>query len=248
VRIPEQVHRLAIVLAILVGATLLVRFVIIPRSLVSTELHWAETTQRELAKPVKFAGASACQDCHEDVASKKARSFHKNVSCESCHGPAIKHTEDPGGVKPPAPRDRKFCPVCHAYDPSRPTGFPQINPTAHNPLKPCISCHKPHDPVPPTVPRECSACHAQIERTKAISSHALIACTTCHKTPDRHKSAPRVALPSKPESREFCGTCHGAGTAAKAAPKEAPKVDVSTHGGRNLCWECHYPHLPEGRL
>ena len=246
-RIPEQVHRLAIVLAILVGATLLVRFVIIPRSLVSTDLHWAETTQRELAKPVKFAGASACQDCHEDVATKKARSFHKNVSCESCHGPAIKHTEDPGGVKPPAPRDRKFCPVCHAYDPSRPTGFPQINPTAHNPLKPCISCHKPHDPVPPTVPRECSACHAQIERTKAISSHALIACTTCHKTPDRHKSAPRVALPSKPESREFCGTCHGAGTAAKAAPKEAPKVDVSTHGGRNLCWECHYPHLPEGR-
>jgi DnaJ-class molecular chaperone len=236
-----------IVLAILVGATLLVRFVIIPRALVSTDLHWAETTQRELAKPVKFAGASACQDCHNDVATTKAKSFHKNVSCESCHGPAVKHTEDPGAVKPPAPRDRKFCPVCHAYDPSRPTGFPQINPTAHNPLKACISCHKPHDPVPPTVPRECSACHAQIERTKAISSHALIACTSCHKAPDRHKTAPRVAPPSKPETREFCGTCHGAGTAAKEAPKEAPKVDVSTHGGRNLCWECHYPHLPEGR-
>lgn len=247
-RIPEQIHRLAIVLAILVGATLLVRFVIIPRSLVSTELHWSETAQRELAKPVRFAGASACQDCHEDVATKKAKGFHKNVSCESCHGPAIKHAEDPGAVKPPAPRDRKFCPVCHAYDPSRPTGFPQINPTAHNPLKACISCHKPHDPVPPTVPRECSACHAQIERTKAVSSHALISCTTCHKAPDRHKSAPRAALPSKPETREFCGTCHGAATAAKNAPKEAPKVDVSTHGGRNLCWECHYPHLPEGRL
>ena len=247
-RIPEQVNRLAIVLAILVGATLLIRFVIIPRSLVSTDLHWAETTQRELAKPVRFAGASACQDCHEDVATKKAKGFHKNVLCESCHGPAIKHAEDPGAVKPPAPRDRKFCPVCHAYDPSRPTGFPQINPTAHNPLKACISCHKPHDPVPPTVPRECSACHAQIERTKAVSSHALISCTTCHKAPDRHKSAPRAALPSKPETREFCGTCHGAATAAKNAPKEAPKVDVSTHGGRNLCWECHYPHLPEGRL
>ncbi len=246
-RIPEQIHRLVIVLAILVGATLLVRFVIIPRSLVSTDLHWAETTQRELAKPVKFAGASACQDCHDDVATKKAQGFHKNVSCESCHGPAVKHTEDPGAVKPAAPRDRKFCPVCHAYDPSRPTGFPQINPTAHNPLKACISCHKPHDPVPPTVPRECSACHAQIERTKAVSSHALIRCTTCHKAPDRHKSAPRAALPSKPQTREFCGTCHGAGTAAKEAPKEAPKVDVSTHGGRNLCWECHYPHLPEGR-
>ena len=247
-RIPEQINRLAIVLAILVGATLLTRFVLIPRALVSTDLHWKETVRRELARPVRFAGASACQDCHEEVATTKARSFHKNVACESCHGPAIKHAEDPGAVKPPAPRDRKFCPVCHAYDPSRPTGFPQINPTAHNPLKPCIACHKPHDPVPPTVPRECSACHAQIERTKAVSSHALISCTTCHKAPDRHKSAPRGALPSKPETREFCGTCHGAGTAGKEAPKEAPKVDVSTHGGRNLCWECHYPHLPEGRV
>ena len=246
-RIPEQIHRLVIVLAILVGATFLIRFVIIPRSLVSTDLHWSEAAQRELAKPVKFAGATACQDCHEDVAGKKARSFHKNVSCESCHGPAVKHAEDPGAVKPQAPRDRKFCPVCHAYDPSRPTGFPQINPTAHNPLKPCISCHNPHDPVPPKVPRGCAACHAQIERTKAVSSHALIACTTCHKAPERHKTAPRLALPSKPETREFCGGCHGTGAAAKDAPKEAPKVDLSTHGGRNLCWECHYPHLPEGR-
>lgn len=247
-RIPEQVNRLAIVLAILVGATLLVRFVIIPRSLVSTSLHWSEASQRELAKPVRFAGAAACQDCHDDVVTKRAKSFHRNVSCESCHGPAVQHTEDPSAVKPPAPRDRKFCPVCHAYDPSRPTGFPQINPTAHNPLKPCISCHNPHDPVPPKVPRECSACHAQIERTKSISSHALISCTTCHNAPERHKSAPRLALPSKPETREFCARCHGAGTAVKEAPKEAPKVDVATHGGRNLCWECHYPHLPEGRL
>jgi hypothetical protein len=245
-RIPEQITRLAIVIGIVAGATLLTRFVLIPRSLVSTETHWAQTTQREIAKPAKFAGSSACQDCHEAVAVKKAKSFHKGLACEGCHGPATKHTEDPSAVKPPAPRDRKFCPVCHAYDPSRPTGFPQINPTAHNPLKACISCHNPHDPVPPTVPRECSACHAQIERTKSLSSHALIQCTTCHKAPDRHKIAPRSALPSKPETREFCGTCHGSGVAAKEAPKDAPKVDLSTHGGQNLCWECHYPHLPEG--
>ncbi len=23
-------------------------------------------------------------------------------------------------------------------------------------------------------------------------------------------------------------------------------IDVDTHGGRYLCWQCHYPHLPEG--
>jgi hypothetical protein len=248
VRIPEQANRLAIVIGVVVALTLLARFVFIPRSLVSTDLHWAAATERESVKPVKFAGSSACQDCHEDIATKKAKSFHRGLSCEACHGPAARHADDPSAMKPPAPRDRKFCPVCHAYDASRPTGFPQINPTAHNPLKPCIACHNPHDPVPPKVPRECSACHGQIERMKALSSHALITCTTCHKAPELHRRSPRTALPSKPETREFCGKCHAAGTAAKDAPKEAPKIDLATHGGRNLCWECHYPHLPEGRL
>jgi hypothetical protein len=232
---------------VIVAGTLVLRFVVLPDSVVSTPLHWAQATQREAAKSPKHAGSTACQLCHEDIMNKKAASFHKGLACETCHGPAIKHTEDPSAVKPPAPRDRKFCPVCHAYDPSRPTGFPQINPTIHNPLKPCITCHNPHDPVPPQVPRECSACHGQIERTKAISSHALVECTTCHVAPERHKIEPRSARPSKPAVREFCGKCHAATGAAKDAPKEAPKIDLATHGGRNLCWECHYPHLPEGR-
>jgi len=243
VRIPEQVKRLAVVIAVIAGGVLLTRFFIIPRSLVSTELHRSATVERELAKPVKLAGSVVCQGCHEDEAVKKSKGYHKNLSCEGCHGPAAQHAEDPGAMKPPAPRDRKFCPVCHAYDASRPTGFPQINPTAHNPLKPCISCHNPHDPVPPRTPQACSACHGQIERTKAVSSHALLACTTCHVVPERHKTAPRTALPSKPETRDFCAKCHG----KDSTRADAPKIDVSGHGNSYMCWQCHYPHLPEGR-
>lgn len=242
-RIPEQVKRLALVIGIIVAGVLVTRFVAIPRSLIDRSMHKAATVQREIAKPVRFAGSTACAECHDDIAARKSKGFHKNLACEGCHGPAVKHTEDPSGIKPPAPRDRKFCPVCHAYDASRPTGFPQINPTVHNPLKPCITCHNPHDPVPPHVPQACSACHAQIERTKAVSSHALLACTTCHKVPEQHKTAPRTALPSKPDTREFCGTCHG-----KDSPqKDAPKLDIAVHGRPYLCWQCHYPHLPEGR-
>ncbi|HET8577841.1 MAG TPA: hypothetical protein VFO18_12120 [Methylomirabilota bacterium] len=242
-KVPEQVKRLGLVVVVLVAGILLVRFVIVPKTLVSRQLHQAATVEREVAKPIKFAGTATCQGCHEDVAEKKGKSFHRGLACETCHGPATAHADDPGAVKPPAPRDRKFCPVCHAYDPARPTGFPQINPTSHNPLKPCITCHNPHDPVPPTVPRECSACHAQIERTKAVSSHALLPCTTCHKALEQHRKAPRTALPSKPQAREFCGGCH-----AKDAPrKDAPKIDLGEHGGRFFCWECHYPHRPEGR-
>lgn len=241
-KVPEQIRRLAVVVGVIILGALAVRFVIIPRSLVAMDLHRESAVQRELVKPVKFAGSADCQMCHEDVSNKKRSGFHKNLSCEGCHGPSSQHAEDPDSGKPSAPRDRKFCPVCHAYDASRPTGFPQINPTTHNPLKPCIACHNPHDPVPPQVPQTCAACHGQIERTKAVSSHALLECTTCHKVPEQHKKTPRRALPSKPETREFCETCHGGGS----AQKDAPKIDVSSHGGTYLCWQCHYPHLPGG--
>ena len=261
-RIPEQVKRLATVIGALVLMTIAVRFFVIPPRLIARDLHQSSTVEREVAKPVKFAGVTACVGCHEDVGTKKGKSFHKTVACETCHGPAANHADDPGAVKPPAPRDRKFCPVCHAYDASRPTGFPQINPTAHNPVKPCITCHNPHDPVPPHAPQECSACHGQIERTKVVSSHALLSCTTCHLAAPQHRTAPRSALPTKPETREFCGTCHSQ-SAPDGAPQgqppaeakrlaavksAAPKIDLSEHGGAYLCWQCHYPHLPEGRL
>lgn len=242
-RIPEQVQRLGLVIAAIIVGVLGTRFLIIPRSLISDELHRASTVQRELAKPVKFAGSDACQGCHEDVSSRVRKGYHKNLMCEGCHGPAARHAEDPGEAKPFAPRDRKFCPLCHSYDASRPTGFPQINPTAHNPVKPCITCHNPHDPVPPKTIEACSACHPQIQRTTAVSSHALLRCTTCHTVPAQHKKTPRSALPSKPDTRDFCGSCHAKG----ADMKDAPKIDLSTHGGNFLCWQCHYPHLPEGR-
>ena len=248
-KIPEQVNRLAIVVGVILAVVVLARFVIIPPSLLARDAHKAATVEREMVRPVKFAGSAACADCHDDVVQKKAKGYHKALACEGCHGAAIKHTEDPGAVKPIAPRDRKFCPVCHAYDAARPTGFPQINVTGHNPLKPCITCHNAHDPVPPRTPRDCAACHEQIERTKAVSSHALLACTTCHVAPEQHRKSPRTALPSKPQTREFCGACHATDAAPKdKAVKNAPKVDLGTHGRSYPCWQCHYPHLPEGRV
>ena len=31
------------------------------------------------------------------------------------------------------------------------------------------------------------------------------------------------------------------------AAKEIPRVDMFSHGERYMCWQCHYPHLPEVR-
>ena len=145
-----------------------------------------------------------------------------------------------------APKQRGYCPLCHGYDPFRPSGFPQIDPVVHNPLQPCIGCHSPHEPEPPQTPEECGACHGHIARIKAVSHHALLACTVCHETAEEHKISPRMSRPSKPSSRSVCGGCHAPeAVRPQEIVPEIPRVDMATHGERYVCWQCHYPHFPE---
>jgi hypothetical protein len=161
------------------------------------------------------------------------------VNCETCHGPAANHVAAPMDVKPDIPRGRDLCVLCHQYNPTRPTGFPQVDPVTHNPLAPCMSCHEPHAPEPPVVPGECGACHGQIERQKAVSHHATLPCTTCHAAPEQHKAEPRSVRPTKPEARDFCGQCHAQGLPG------IPQIDLRGHQPDYQCWQCHYPHFPE---
>jgi len=238
-RLPDALLRILFVFLLLAGAFVALR-VWLPASIKDSSLHVQSTIEREKARPVRYAGSGPCADCHEEYNVKKA-GYHRTLSCETCHGPAQGHLGNPTETKPVAPRKREFCTLCHQYDPSRPTGFPQINPTAHNPLRPCISCHNPHDPKPQTVPEECQACHAEIARTKAVSPHVLLSCTTCHTVPDQHKVTPRVTKASIPAERDFCGKCHG----KQSKVAETHKIDLATHGEKYLCWQCHYPHMPE---
>ncbi len=240
-KIPDALVRLVAVFGGLVLLVLVVVKFFIPPYMKNVAIQHTETTGWEAAKEVKYAGAVACAECHDEIVAEKTHGYHRDVACETCHGPAQEHTENPDYVKPPAPRDRKFCPVCHNFNPSRPRGFPQINPVAHNPMKPCITCHNPHDPKPPTVPRQCSACHGEIARTLSVSHHVQLGCATCHNAPSRHRVSPRVVKPTKPVGREFCGKCHGEDSSYKGAPK----VSLTEHNAKYVCWQCHYPHLPE---
>jgi len=238
-RIPEALKRISVVFVVLAVAIIALRF-FLPASLKDRNMFVRTTIEREMAKPLRHAGSDVCSGCHEQYQIKKA-GYHRNLSCETCHGPAQEHVDNPADVKPMMPKLREYCVRCHTYNPSRPTGFPQINPAAHNPMKPCFTCHNPHDPKPPSVPQECQACHAEIARTKAVSPHVSLECTTCHVVPNQHKVTPRVIAASIPGEREFCGKCH-----AKDAPvKETQKIDLGSHGEKYLCWQCHYPHMPE---
>lgn len=238
-RIPDALLRILVVFVVFIGGALLIRY-LLPASLKDTAFHVQSTVEREMAKPIRFAGSDVCADCHTEYNTKKG-GYHKNLSCETCHGAAKEHAENPTETKPSLPRMREFCSGCHTYNASRPTGFPMINPVAHNPMKQCVTCHNPHDPKPPTAPQECQGCHGEIARTKALSPHALLECTTCHTVPQGHKLTPRLVKPSTPSERGFCGKCHS----KESTYRGTPKIDIVTHGEKYMCWQCHYPHMPE---
>ncbi len=248
-KLPQQVRHLAVIFVVLVGGLFVARRALVPATFGKLGHYRAAALDTIMAQPIHYAGHAACEPCHAPIVDKKSQSFHRGVACEVCHGAQAEHVMDPMGHKPPAPRTRAYCPLCHGYNPSRPTGFPQIDPVVHNPLRPCITCHDPHDPTPPHPPESCAACHGEIARTKAVSPHAQLPCTQCHEVDPRHVSSPRQVRPTKPTTREFCGRCHAPGAARPAGlPRlEIPRVDLATHHPGYVCWQCHYPHHPEAR-
>lgn len=240
--IPDQVLRLAVLFALAVTALILVRRQFVPETFGDEGHFRAAAIPAIAALEPRYAGSQACSECHDDVAEIKRASFHRGLACETCHGAAAAHVNAPDEASPYRPSTRDACLTCHRYEPSRPTGFPQVVESTHNADKICMACHDPHDPTPPNVPSSCGACHAGVARTKAVSSHARLECTVCHEAPPEHREDPRAHTVKKPVEREFCGGCHGEGAASDPG---IPRVDMATHGERYVCWQCHYPHFPE---
>ena len=251
-KIPDQVARVGVLLVLAIVGLIVARARFIPETF-GDEGHYRAAARTLVAsQPIKYAGWQVCAECHDEEAEAKAKSYHRMLSCETCHGASSTHAEEAieGSFenRPVVPSTRGACLMCHGYLPSRPTGFPQIVELHHNPTKPCMKCHNPHDPKPPSEIDTCAACHAQIARSKAVSHHNPLACETCHDAAPEHSVKPRAHLPKKPSERAFCGKCHG-----KNAPQpegieqRIPRVDLADHGGTYLCWQCHYPHFPEAR-
>jgi hypothetical protein len=243
-KIPEQIRHLLVPCVIILGGSLVARLFLVPSDFGVVGHYRASSVIQNAERQINYAGSLACADCHDREVSLKQSGYHKGVACETCHGPVASHTQDPEKIKPYVPKARSHCLLCHEYQPSRPTGFPQVVADSHNPVKPCITCHQPHYPKPPQVPKGCEACHAKIQRVIALSRHANVQCTACHETAKQHNELPREYPPKKPQSREFCGKCHAQNADSS---KEIPRVNMTSHGEKYLCWECHYPHMPEAR-
>lgn len=253
-KVPDQAVRLVIIFATAIVVLVVARQRFIPESFGELGHYRADAIDAVASQEMRYAGWQTCWDCHEEEVEKKLSSYHRTLSCEICHGPMYDHADkDPFEYKGVKPKDRSACLYCHSYLPSRPTGFPQIIESRHNPAESCFSkCHDPHDPTPSEVPGDCVACHRQIARTKAVSHHRVLDCETCHETSPQHNANPRLHIPTKPTTRAFCGQCHAADAeidefalGLDLSSQEIPRIDLPEHGSPYACWQCHFPHFPE---
>jgi hypothetical protein len=97
------------------------------------------------ARPLEYAGRARCAECHDDIVTLKAAARHRNIGCESCHGPQLKHADAPENA-PGRPDGRTTCVRCHATKTGKPTQYPRVDIQDHAGDEKCITCHKPHDP------------------------------------------------------------------------------------------------------
>lgn len=132
----------------IVGLFLAARYLLTPASFGKFGHYRADSISDVEAIPIKYAGNSdACGMCHPDILKLVTSASHKALACETCHGPAAAHADDPMSIKPVKPKGRDFCGLCHSKDAARPKNFPQVDVNTHNVGMDCNLCHKGHAPL-----------------------------------------------------------------------------------------------------
>jgi DmsE family decaheme c-type cytochrome len=202
-----------------------------------------------------YAGQETCVTCHEgfDVAVNRSkhgfardpRSPAAAQGCETCHGPAEAHTQDPEQVKPPrvfsrmAPRAvSETCTTCHNRG-----DHALWDGSAHDQRNiSCASCHSVHTPKSErgqlkaaNLTAQCATCHRDKVNKLDRSGHMPLRegkmdCMSCHNV---HGSKNVRLLRAGFTVNEACSSCH--------ADKRGPFLWEHSPV-RDSCTTCHDPH------
>lgn len=210
------------------------------------------------ALPPGYIGSQACQACHEDIYNAFQKSPHHAVegdkrhgfdgrACESCHGPAQKHTEslsvedirNPGKLN--AAAADKICLGCHL---NQPTQVGRLQSSHMKDQIACTSCHKVHangghDLVvrqPSAINEQCAGCHVNVWAKFQLPNHhklpeGAMSCVDCH---NPHGSIQPAMMQSFGANEPGCFNCHG----DKRGPFTFEHAAVRFEG----CGTCHEPH------
>ncbi len=147
-RMPPQIVRLVLLTIAILGSYLVARAFLTPASFHEYGWYRGDALVELTSREPMFAGKKACEECHSDELNALAKSEHKGLSCEACHGPSQRHADNPDADKyRPDKRNTTACIRCHEYNPSRPTWHHQVVSRTHYAGSKCVECHKPHNPL-----------------------------------------------------------------------------------------------------
>lgn len=125
---------------------LAIRAVVVPKDFGKFGHYRPGALETISARSIAYAGHEQCLQCHDQEAKVHDGGMHAKVSCETCHGPLAKHTDDPTANVPKLPDVANLCRRCHEKDAAKPKGFHQVDTVAHSQGVLCNSCHQPHNP------------------------------------------------------------------------------------------------------
>ncbi len=183
---------------------------------------------------------------HHVVNTDKKRGW-ENRACESCHGPALKHTEsgDANDIRNPAKlaaaATDRLCLTCHL---NQPTHIGRLQSSHAKDQVACTTCHKIHaGPPAALVPRktdainqQCETCHLSVSAQFQKPYHHPVAegamsCVDCH---NPHGSVKPAMAQIFGANEPGCLKCHG----DKRGPFTFEHGPVRFSG----CASCHTPH------
>jgi hypothetical protein len=144
---PPQFKRLIPLFAAFIIIFLAVRHYLVPDTFGEQGHYRFSSIEENKQQLMNYAGKEACAECHDDKAADLVLDVHAGISCESCHGPGLAHYDIPDSVRMIVPKERAFCGLCHAKNPTRKKEvIVQVDLKDHYIENKCIECHNPHKP------------------------------------------------------------------------------------------------------
>lgn len=155
----SHVWRPLYVVIAFVVAILVFRYFYIPKDFGSGArgfmyaFHRKSNEEEWKKQPVKYRDTGKqkmhefCGTCHGKEVKIRSEDLHGIIPCENCHGPALRHPEEPRKLT--IDRSRELCLRCHTslpYTTSERKRIPGIDPKKHNVGLECVFCHNPHNP------------------------------------------------------------------------------------------------------
>jgi hypothetical protein len=144
----QPLFRVGMVIVIVLVVFVAVQQLSVPASFGKMGHYRSDNIREWREHELQYAASSdTCLTCHSNLKNEFTTGRHQQLNCETCHGPAVKHLDNPGEFKPSIESSREFCGSCHqVLAGRRDSVITQIDLETHMGTANCSDCHKPHNP------------------------------------------------------------------------------------------------------